>query len=119
MGFLSRLFSSSKNNYDAIDFVQEITGFDARVGTRNEMINEGKMFAYNNNPLDNPAPEYIKASVETLAGELIYLINAFESQGNRNGILNLKKTMREYLDRYEKQCPQAYMAFMTTAYASV
>ena len=118
MGFLSSLFGSSSNNFDAIDFVKATTGFDARVGSRNAMMNEGKMFAYQNNPIDNPSPEYVRASAETLAGELIYLINSFESQGNRNGIANLKRAMKEYLVRYENHCPNAYMAFMSTAYSS-
>ena len=118
MGFFSSLFGASKNNFDAIEFVHATTGFDTRVGSRNAMTYEGKMFAYQNNPIDNPSPEYVKASAETLAGELIYLINTFESQGNRNGIANLKRAMKEYLVRYENDCPNAYMAFMSTAYSS-
>lgn len=118
MGFLSSLFGSTSNNFDAIDFVQATTSFDARVGSRNAMMHEGKMFAYQNNPIDNPSPEYVKASAETLAGELIYLINTFESQGNKNGIASLKRAMKEYLVRYVNHCPNAYMAFMSTAYSS-
>ena len=120
MGFLSNLFGVKSNEeFDGIEFIKATTGFDARIGTRSEMTDAGKSFAYNENPLDNPNPQYIARSELTLAGELIYIMNMHEEQDNGVGVSNVKRAMKEFLVRYEAKCPSAYIAFMSTAYSSI
>ena len=119
MGFFSNLFgAASEQNLDAIKFVASITGFDARIGSRTEMIEQGKYFAYNSNPIDSPNPNFINPSAATLAGELIYLMNAHEEQNNKVAIKHIKIAMAKFLEKYQRSCPSAYMAFMSTAYSS-
>ncbi len=119
MGFFSNLFGiSSGKNFDAIEFVASTTGYDARIGSRSEMVEHGKLFAFNSNPFDSPSPNFINPSSATLAGELIYLINAHEAQNNQVGIKNMKIAMKNFLEQYQHSCPDAYIAFMATAYGS-
>ena len=118
MGFLSSLFGSSKEDLDAFNFIKLSTSFEPNLALRNQVLIEGKMFAYQIDPINNPSPEYIKPSAQTLAGELIYLMNFYEEQGDRHAMVNLKTAMKNYLLKYESSCPAAYSSFMSSAYSS-
>ncbi len=117
MGFFSSLIGAS-SEWDGASYVAKLAGskfWHSNFIDKDVMRRAGVDFAFESSPLD--AAIRMPQSPMTIPGELIYLLNACEHQGDTQGARKVARAMLDLLQKHSDSIWQfTEMKFMLTNY---
>lgn len=104
MGFLSSLFGSSANEFDAISFVKKVTNYSCNQAYINlsEMQREGAYQAFQLNP---NLPRVMQQSPLTMVGEFNYLLKKYESKEETEALKKVIHAILIFINKYRSELP--------------